>query len=330
MNDNLLEVSNLTVQFRTDEGTFDAVQDVSFEVGRGEIVGLVGESGCGKSVTALSIVRLIPSPPGYITSGRIQFNGRDLAALDIADLRNIRGQAISMIFQEPLSALSPLQRIGTQLAEVLRMHRRIDKQQALDTAAQWLEKVRIPNPRQRLQAYPHQLSGGMQQRVMIAMALMLDPDLIIADEPTTALDVTIQAQVFKLIKEMRRELTSILLITHDMGVVWEMCDRVMVMYASKIVESGTKEQLFDHPAHPYTRGLLRSIPKLTKKSDRLKAIAGYVPSPLNYPSGCHFRDRCEYAFDRCAREIPDLFALEDSTHRAACFVAARLVREPWE
>jgi peptide/nickel transport system ATP-binding protein/oligopeptide transport system ATP-binding protein len=324
MSAELLKVDDLTVNFETDEGRFVAVDGVSFHINRGEIVGLVGESGCGKSVTALSILRLIPSPPGQISSGKIVFNGRDLLTLDIAELRRLRGRAISMIFQEPLSALSPLQRIGQQLVEVLQLHRDMDKQQAMRIGREWLGKVRIPNPEQRMHAYPHELSGGMQQRVMIAMALMQDPDLIIADEPTTALDVTIQAQVFRLIKEMRRERTSILLITHDMGVVWQMCDRVLVMYASNIVETGTREQIFEHPSHPYTRGLLQSIPTLFGGNHRLHAIAGYVPSPFNYPSGCHFRDRCPHAFDRCATEAPELLNIENGSHQAACFVAHKL------
>jgi oligopeptide/dipeptide ABC transporter ATP-binding protein len=321
----LLKVDDLTVSFATDEGRFVAVDDVSLHINRGEIVGLVGESGCGKSVCALSILRLIPSPPGKITSGKIVFNGSDLLALDIKAMRRIRGRAISMIFQEPLSALSPLQRIGQQLAEVLQLHSNMDKQRAMQIGREWLAKVRIPDPEQRMQAYPHELSGGMQQRVMIAMALMQDPALVIADEPTTALDVTIQAQIFNLIKKMRKEKTSILLITHDMGVVWQMCDRVLVMYASTIVESGTKAQIFEHPAHPYTRGLLQSIPTLFGSSKRLPAIAGYVPSPFNYPSGCHFRDRCPYAVDRCAAEGPKLENIENGGHQAACFVARKLV-----
>ncbi len=222
MGTDLLTVEDLTVNFETDEGRFVAVDGVSFRINRGEIVALVGESGCGKSVTALSILRLIPSPPGQIVSGRIVFDGQDLLALDMADMRRLRGRAISMIFQEPLSALSPLQRIGQQLVEALRLHSDISKQEAMRIGRQWLAKVRIPHPEQRMHAYPHELSGGMQQRVMIAMALMQDPDLVIADEPTTALDVTIQAQVFQLIKAMRKERTAILLITHDMGVVWQM------------------------------------------------------------------------------------------------------------
>lgn len=302
MNANLLDVCNLSVSFHTDEGVFKAVDDVSLHVKRGEIVGLVGESGCGKSVTSLSILKLIPSPPGKIDSGRIYFNGHDLLKLDTAELRQIRGKAISMIFQEPLSALSPLQRIGQQLVETLKLHNDISRKKAWVLAEEWLEKVKIPDAKERMFAYPFQLSGGMQQRVMIAMAMMLQPDLIIADEPTTALDVTIQAKIFSLIKEMRQEKTSILLITHDMGVIWEMCDRVVVMYASRIAEEASKDDIFIKPAHPYTKGLLNSIPKLTADSGRLEAIPGQVPSPFNYPAGCHFRDRCPHAFDKCAQD----------------------------
>lgn len=324
MNANLLDVRNLSVSFHTDEGVFKAVDDVSLQVQRGEIVGLVGESGCGKSVTSLSILKLIPSPPGKIDSGRIYFNGHDLLKLDTAELRQIRGKAISMIFQEPLSALSPLQRIGQQLVETLKLHNDISRKKAWVLAEEWLEKVKIPDAKERMFAYPFQLSGGMQQRVMIAMAMMLQPDLIIADEPTTALDVTIQAKIFSLIKEMRYEKTSILLITHDMGVIWEMCDRVVVMYASRIAEEASKDDIFIKPAHPYTQGLLNSIPKLTADSGRLEAIPGQVPSPFNYPSGCHFRDRCPHAFDRCSQEVPPLMNLGNS-HRAACWIADKLM-----
>ena len=324
MNDNLLDVRNLSVSFHTDDGVFKAVDNVSLHVKRGEIVGLIGESGCGKSVTSLSILKLIPSPPGKTDSGRVYFKGHDLLKLDAVELRQIRGKAISMIFQEPLAALSPLQRIGQQLVEALKLHNDISKKEAWALAEKWLEKVKIPDVKERMFAYPFQLSGGMQQRVMIAMAMMLEPDLIIADEPTTALDVTIQAKIFSLIKEMRQEKTSILLITHDMGVIWEMCDRVVVMYASRIAEEASKDDIFVKPAHPYTQGLLNSIPKLTADSGRLEAIPGQVPSPFNYPSGCHFRDRCPHAFDQCAREIPPLMNLA-AGHRAACWIADKLI-----
>ena len=323
-----LEVEDLTVRFSVDEGQFDAVEHVSFSVRRGEAVGLVGESGCGKSVTAMSIPRLIPSPPSKVVHGRILFHEKDLLQTPISAMRRIRGKEISMIFQEPLSALSPLKCIGDQVAEAVRFHQEISIKEAKNFAWQWLEKVKIPNVKEKLLSLPHQLSGGMQQRVMIAMALMLDPELIIADEPTTALDVTLQAQIFQLIREMKQTNTSLLLITHDMGVVWEMCDRVLVMYASWIVEQGTRSQIFSRPAHPYTRGLLQSIPILNRHSKKLKAIAGNVPSPFNYPSGCHFRDRCPHAFERCSHEEPRLVALGDGNHRAACFIAERLVDTP--
>jgi oligopeptide/dipeptide ABC transporter ATP-binding protein len=320
----LLTIEELTVSFRTDEGVLRAVEDVSFDIHRGEIVGLVGESGCGKSVTALSILRLIPSPPGVIERGRVVFKGMDLLTLGTEEIRKIRGKAISMIFQEPLSALSPLQRIGQQMAEALQVHRDISKKEAWQISHEWLEKVKIPDAAERLYAYPYQLSGGMQQRIMIAMALMMNPSLIIADEPTTALDVTIQAQIFHLIREMKQERTAILLITHDMGVVWEMCDRVKVMYASKLVEEGSVQEIFSEPAHPYTVGLLKSIPRLSDgKGGPLDAIPGMVPSPGHYPSGCRFRDRCTYAFDRCKGEMPELTDVS-SGHRAACFVAGKL------
>ena len=324
MSSSLLIVKNLTVAFTTDEGGFNAVDNVSFEVQKGEIVGLVGESGCGKSVTALSLLRLIPSPPGDIRNGQVLFNSQDLLSLDIKALRQLRGSAISMIFQEPMAALSPLQRIGRQMVETLQLHSSMAAKDAWRQAEEWLTRVKIPNASERMFAYPFQLSGGMQQRIMIAMALMLHPELIIADEPTTALDVTIQAQVFDLILDMREEQTSILLITHDMGVVWEMCERVLVMYASKIVEQGARDQIFFHAAHPYSRGLLRSIPRLKDNIERLPAIAGSVPSPLHYPSGCHFRDRCPHAFERCAKEEPPLVDL-GSGHGAACFIAPDLV-----
>jgi peptide/nickel transport system ATP-binding protein/oligopeptide transport system ATP-binding protein len=322
MGDGLLQIEDLTVTFETDEGRFDAVDNVSLHVAPNEIVGLVGESGCGKSVTALSILRLIPSPVGRITKGSIFFQGNDLLQLGPKEMRRIRGRAISMIFQEPSTALSPLHRIGDQMAETLLLHTDTPRDEAWTVSENWLEKVRIPDARDRMLSYPFQLSGGMQQRVMIAMAMILGPDLIIADEPTTALDVTTQAQIFRLIREMRRQRSAILLITHDMGVVWEMCDRVVVMYASRIVEEGGRGDIFDRAFHPYTRGLLRSIPKLTENPGRLKAISGQVPSPFHYPSGCRFRDRCPHAFDRCKSETPRFYNLGDA-HRAACFLADR-------
>ena len=315
----LLAVNNLTIAFDTDEGSFTAVEGVSFDIRPGEIVGLVGESGCGKSVTALGLLRLIPSPPGRIVGGQIALEGQDLLSLPIREMRRIRGQTISMIFQEPGSALSPLHKIGRQLIETVRLHRDVSRNAAAEMAEEWLRKVRIPDPKERMSAYPHQLSGGMQQRVMIAMALMLEPRIVIADEPTTALDVTIQAQIFEVIREMRQRETAVLLITHDLGVVWEMCDRVVVMYAARIAESAPVDALFRRPAHPYTRGLLTSIPRLSGQPGKLSAISGQVPSPMHFPSGCHFRDRCPHAFDRCATEIPPAVALERG-HHAACFL----------
>jgi peptide/nickel transport system ATP-binding protein/oligopeptide transport system ATP-binding protein len=315
----LLSVKNLSVTFDTDDGRFTAAEDVWLDIGRGESVGLVGESGCGKSVTALSLTRLIPSPPGYIESGEVVFEGRDLLAMDVTGLRQIRGNAISMIFQEPLSALSPLHRIGRQLVETVRLHRQISKREAWRFSEEWLRKVGIPDAGERMFSYPYQLSGGMQQRIMIAMALMLEPALIIADEPTTALDVTTQAQIFDLLQGMKQNFTSLLLITHDMGVVWEMCERVLVMYAARIVETGSREAIFQSPAHPYTIGLLGAIPRLSAGRQRLKDIPGQVPSPFNFPKGCHFQERCPYAFERCRQETPPLYDCGDG-QKAACFL----------
>lgn len=323
MSQALLSVSNLRVSFKTDDAFFTAVDDVSFDIHSGEVVGLVGESGCGKSVSALSLLRLIPSPPGKIEKGRVLFKGSDILAADIETVRNIRGKEISMIFQEPLSALSPLQRIGRQMVETIQIHQDTPKTSAWQMSLEWLGKVKIPDAAEKMHAYPYQLSGGMQQRIMIAMALMMNPELIIADEPTTALDVTIQAQVFQLIREMKAERTSILLITHDMGVVWEMCDRVLVMYASRIVEEGRMEDIFSAPSHPYTFSLLKSIPSLSDgKGQRLAVIPGSVPSPENYPSGCRFRDRCPFVFEKCKKEMPELVPVSES-HRAACFIAGK-------
>ena len=319
MVEKILDINDLTVTFETDEGVFNAVDRVSFNIGKGEVVGLVGESGCGKTVTALSITRLIPSPPGRIASGKILFQGKDLLQLGIKNMRRIRGRKISMIFQEPSAALSPLHRIGHQMVETIRMHRKISKKEAWKLSEQWIRKVGIPDAKERMFALPYQLSGGMQQRVMISMALMTEPNLLIADEPTTALDVTIQMQIFELIHAMKSNAISILIITHDMGVIWEMCDRVIVMYASEIVEEGRRNDIFSTPAHPYTKGLLNSIPKLGGSEKRLKAVAGYVPSPYNYPAGCHFYDRCEFAFKRCIEEKPVLKDIGNN-RKAACFL----------
>ena len=300
----LLKVEDLVVTFKTDEGVVRAVDHVSFEVRKGEILGIVGESGCGKSVTAMSLLRLIPQPPGRIESGRAWFEGRDLLTIPVAELRKIRGAQISMIFQEPMTALSPLHRIGRQLVETQQFHREVDFAAAWNVGIEWLKKVGIPDAEERMHAYPYELSGGMRQRVMIAMALMLEPKLVIADEPTTALDVTIQAQILALLKELKSRDTAIMFITHNLGVVWEMCTRVAVMYASEMVEVGEVEDLFRCPGHPYTRALLKANPGLVTAEKRLATIPGQVPSARSYPSGCRFRARCPVALEACASSHP--------------------------
>jgi peptide/nickel transport system ATP-binding protein/oligopeptide transport system ATP-binding protein len=322
----VLEVSDLSVSFATDEGRVLAVDGVSFSIREGETLGLVGESGCGKSVTALSVLRLIPSPPGRIERGSVIFEGRDVLQLSPRELQSVRGAGIGMVFQEPMTALSPLHRVGDQLVETAWLHGRAAASEAWALAVTWLKKVGVPDAEERMLAYPHQLSGGMRQRAMIAMALMLGPRLLIADEPTTALDVTIQAQILDLIRSLRAADRGVLLITHDMGVVWEMCDRVAVMYASQIVEEGLAIEVFERPLHPYSEALLRSMPSLSREQGkRLPVIPGQVPSPLNYPAGCRFRDRCRYAFDRCSVEMPGLEAVDGRTAR--CFLASKRVRK---
>jgi len=300
----LLRVEDLAVSFKTDDGLVRAVDHISFDVYPGEVLGIVGESGCGKSVTALSLLRLIPQPPGRIDHGSAWFEGKDLISMPVHELRKIRGRDISMIFQEPMTALSPLHRIGRQLVETQQFHHDIDQRSAWKIGVEWLNKVGIPDAEDRMYSYPYELSGGMRQRVMIAMALMLEPKLIIADEPTTALDVTIQAQILNLLKEMKSRDTAVIMITHNLGVVWETCSRVLVMYASEIVESGLVDDVFRNPGHPYTEALLKANPALAVKGSRLETITGQVPSPLHYPTGCRFRDRCPYAFDDCALKHP--------------------------
>lgn len=320
----LLAVDSLRVYFNTPDGVARAVDGVSFTVAAGETVGLVGESGCGKSVTALSLLRLVP-PPGRIESGSsIRFNGKDLASLPTEELRQLRGNRLSMIFQEPMTALNPVLTVGDQIAEVVRVHQTVARAEAWERAVKMLAHVGIPDPAARAKQYPHELSGGMRQRVMIAMALILEPQLVIADEPTTALDVTIQAQILELLRDMRtRTGLALLLITHDLGVVAEMASRVIVMYAGEVVEEAPVEELFENPSHPYTEGLLAAIPRMGEESDRLKTIRGTVPPPTAWPSGCRFRDRCPYAFDRCEKEKPELLQLS-SGHRARC----HLIEEP--
>ncbi len=304
----LLSVRDLRTWFRTDAGVARAVDGVSFDVGRGEVVGLVGESGCGKSVTSLSIMRLVPEPPGEIQPGsRVEFDGRDLLSLPAGEMRTVRGNDIAMVFQEPMTSLNPVQRIGAQVAEPLRVHRGMDRSAARKRAAELLGLVGIPSPGERLDDYPHQLSGGMRQRVMIASALACEPALLIADEPTTALDVTIQAQILELLLDLRDRLgMAVILITHDLGVVAETCDRVVVMYAGRVVEQASVSDLFRDPRHPYTQGLLEALPRLGGRRERLTVIPGTVPAPVAWPPGCRFHPRCRYAWDRCAAEEPDL------------------------
>jgi peptide/nickel transport system ATP-binding protein len=305
----LLEVKNLRTEFPTKAGLVRAVNDVSFHIDEGELLGLVGESGCGKSITALSIMRLI-SAPGKIAGGSITFNGEEILTASNERLREIRGNDIAMIFQDPMTSLNPVYTVGEQIAEALRLHRKLSKKDAWGEAVEAMKEVAIPDPGRRVNDYPHQLSGGMRQRVMIAMALACNPALLVADEPTTALDVTIQAQILELLTELRstRRL-AVLLITHDLGVVAEVADRVCVMYTGKIVEESPVGEIFENPRHPYTQGLLRSVPKLSahhiEKVYRLQTIEGTVPNPTSLPDGCHFAPRCEHRMERCTRgEIP--------------------------
>lgn len=308
--ENLLEVRDLVVEFETARGVLRAVDEVSFSVRPGETLGVVGESGCGKSVTALSIMRLITSPPGRILGGPILYRGQNLLELEEEALRKIRGNKISMIFQEPMTSLNPVYTTGEQVAEAVRLHQKKSRKEALKVATDMFKLVGIPSPSERIHNYPHQMSGGMRQRVMIAMALACKPDLLIADEPTTALDVTIQAQILELLRELQHELgMSILLITHDLGVVAETCDHVIVMYAGKIVENASVRDLFTSPQHPYTKGLLRSVPGASSGSERmhrLQEIPGMVPPLHALPKGCAFQDRCESATTSCREEMPEL------------------------
>ncbi len=323
MNRTLLEVQGLTVGFETDAGLVTVVDDVSFSLRAGEVVGLVGESGCGKSVTALSLLRLVPSPPGRMLGGHVLFGGFDLVGLPAAQLRDLRGRRISMIFQEPMTALSPLVSVGRQLAESVLLHRDLSRAAAMDLAADWLGRVGVPDPAHALRRLPHELSGGMRQRVMIAMALMLEPEVIIADEPTTALDVTVQAQIFDLLLRARSANSTILFITHDMGAVWEICDRVMIMYAARIVEQAPVKELFARPAHPYTRGLLKSMPSLQKVGARLESIPGSVPTAGRWPAGCRFSDRCPMVIPICREREPALREIREE-HTSACHRAGEV------
>ena len=306
----LLSVRDLRTHFRTMDGVVRAVDGVSFDIAPGASVGIVGESGSGKSVTSLSVMRLI-EPPGWIAGGHIFFQGRDLASLSEEEMRKVRGDDISMVFQEPMSALNPVYTVGDQVSEVVRVHRKVSRRAATARAVELFKMVGIPAAERRVNDYPHNLSGGMRQRVMIAMALANEPDLLILDEPTTALDVTIQAQILELVKDLRKEVnTAVLLITHDIGVVAEMSDEVIVMYGGKVMERGSSQQIIKEPKHPYTKGLLASIPSMGMKNKRLNVIAGAVPNPLNMPPGCPFAPRCPYAMEVCTT-MPELKTLED-------------------
>jgi peptide/nickel transport system ATP-binding protein len=318
---NLLEVKGLRTHFAAERGEVRAVDGVDLRLERGRTLGIVGESGCGKSVTALSIMGLVPQPPGRIAGGEILLDGADLLKLPPARLRDLRGDKLAMIFQEPMTSLNPAFRVGDQIAEALLRHRKMSKKESENQAVQMLRRVRIPSPERRAREYPHQLSGGMRQRVMIAMALACNPQLLIADEPTTALDVTIQAQILELMRALRAELgTAIILITHDLGVIAELADEVMVMYAGKVVERCDVRRLFAEPQHPYTIGLLGSIPRLHLEQKRLSAIEGMVPDAAAFPEGCRFHPRCPFAVERCRKEVPELRPVSEN-HFVACWRA---------
>ena len=315
----LLEVFNLSTSFFSEKGEIRAVEDISFSIQPGQTVALVGESGCGKSVTALSIMQLLDYP-GRVVSGRIVFKGRDLLTLANSEIRQVRGNQISMVFQEPMTSLNPVFTIGDQIGEVLEIHTTLSKEEVRKETIRLLEKVHISSPERRIDQYPHEMSGGMKQRVMIAMALACKPDLLIADEPTTALDVTIQAQILELLKELQQEMgMAILLITHNLGVVAHFAQDVLVMYASRIVERASVPQLFSNPSHPYTNALLRSLPRPGAREERLESISGMVPSPLFYPKGCHFSTRCPKILPCCADEEPPLIEIE-SGHEVVCWL----------
>ncbi|SDR56540.1 peptide/nickel transport system ATP-binding protein/oligopeptide transport system ATP-binding protein [Rhizobiales bacterium GAS113] len=318
---NLLEVDNLTTAFKTESGEITAIEEVSFSLDEGEILGIVGESGSGKSVTALTIMGLLPRPPARIVSGEVRFAGEVLTRLSESRLQKIRGSGIAMVFQEPMTSLNPVFSIGEQLMETLRAHERLSPRAQRDRAVEMLDKVGIPSPALRLTDYPHQLSGGQRQRVMIAIALACKPKLLIADEPTTALDVTIQAQILDLLMDLRDELgMAIMIITHNMGVIAQTADRVMVMYAGRVVEEAPVGRIFDRPSHPYTRGLLDCVPSLEQDKPRLVAIPGTLPDPARRPPGCRYAPRCGLRIEACAAAIPPLTGIE-AAHSAACIRA---------
>jgi peptide/nickel transport system ATP-binding protein len=320
MSDVILELNRLHTHFFTDSGEIPAVDGVSLKVNKGEVVGIVGESGSGKSVTSLSIMQLVPSPPGRIVDGEINFKGENLAKASKKRMKKIRGNEISMIFQEPMTSLNPLFTIGNQLREAIKIHQNVSNKEATKKSIELLKLVGLPRAEDVINEYPHQLSGGMRQRVMIAMAMSCDPELLIADEPTTALDVTIQAQILDLMRNLNKKRnTAILLITHDLGVVAEICDRVVVMYSGKVVEEGTTREILKDPKHPYTKGLIRSLPNIHEKKQILYSIPGTVPRPKIGMVGCRFAPRCELAFDRCFQENPELFSLGEG-RRSRCFL----------
>lgn len=315
---NTLTITGLRTEFLTPEGPLAAVDGVDLAIPRGSIVGLVGESGCGKSVTALSVLGLVP-PAGRVAAGEIRFGETDLRTLGEGALRKLRGNRIAMIFQDPMTSLNPVYPVGRQVAEVLRLHRRLDRWAAKARTVELFQQVGIPDPAARYDAYPRQLSGGLRQRVMIAMAMACEPELLIADEPTTALDVTIQAQILDLLRNLKDKInSSIMLITHDLGVIAEMADYVVVMYAGRVVEKGTVQEIFENPAHPYTIGLMASKPVVGKKVDRLYSIPGKVPNPVNMPNYCYFKDRCEMCVGACDGAYPGVVKLSD-THLVSCY-----------
>ncbi|HDG61381.1 MAG TPA: ABC transporter ATP-binding protein [Thermotoga sp.] len=315
----ILDVRNLVVEFDTEEGIVKALNGVSFCLKKGEILGIVGETGCGKSVTVYTVLKLLPMPPARIVSGEVIYKGRDLLKLSEEELRKIRGKEIAMIFQEPMTSLNPVFTVGKQLMDVIFLHRKVSKEEAREIALKALEDVRMQDPELIMKKYPHELSGGMRQRVMIAMALSCNPEILIADEPTTALDVTIQAQILAIIKEMQsKHNMSVIFITHDLGVVAQLCDRVVVMYAGTVVEMASIDTIFKNPVHPYTRGLLESIPKIDKKQEKLRSIPGIVPNLVSPPPGCRYHPRCErFLKNLCDREAPKLLEIEKG-HFVAC------------
>ena len=316
----LLQINNLATEFDTDEGRVRAVDDVSFSAERGQTLGIVGESGCGKSVTALSIMRLLPQPMGQIVAGNVEFQGTDLTRLTIAEMEKVRGARIGMVFQEPMTALNPVHTIGRQLTEGLLLHKEMTAEAATRAGIEILDRVGIPSPDVRMGEYPHQLSGGMRQRVVIAMALACGPDLLIADEPTTALDVTVEARILDLIQDLqKRRLTSVLYISHDLSLVRRICDRVAVMYAGRIVELGSTDEIFTNPRHPYTRGLMKALPSAEAARGKLLAIPGTVPELINPPNVCRFASRCSYAAEACGLNDPELENVSGS-HAVACFI----------